>query len=218
MTTRTVANALLLSLTTAAALALTVGADQASTETPPTVKPASPATQASRPKCFTIEMAPCKAERRGRLTSGTSLLRMVFAGTPMDQLVHKGELVLDGRTHTFYLPKVKSYTVKNTGDTDNHHDNTSTLISIDANGDGELSGDEGWFASMSIRLDDAMFQITSIADDGGQIELKRSDAPWRGRIVGRKCPPFAFKTSGGRKVRLEDYRGKALLLDVWSVT
>ncbi len=217
MSARVATRSLFFSLT-AAVLALTMPADTTSAQASPETKPASPSTQASVPHGFTIEMSPCKAERRGRLTSGTSILRLMLSGPPKEKLVHKGELVLEGRTHTFYLPKAKSYSVKNTGDTDSHHDNTSTLLSIDANGDGELSDQEGWFANMPIRLDDAMFEITSIADDGGRIELKRSQAPLRGLIVGRKCPPFSFKTTDDRKVRLDDYRGKALLLDVWTVT
>ena len=217
MSTRVATRSLFFSLM-AASLALTVAANTALAQAPPKAKPSSPATQASGPECFTIEMSPCKAERMGRLTSGTSILRLLLSGPPTDKLVRKGELVLDGRTHTFYLTKTKSYSVKNTGDTDGHSDNTSTLLSIDADGDGELSDDESWFANMPVRLDDAMFEITSIADEGGRIELRRSDAPLRGLVVGRKCPPFSFKTTDGRKVRLEDYRGKALLLDVWSVT
>ena len=215
MTARIATYPLLFSLITSAALALVAEADPASAQAPSTGKPVMQASDAER---FTIEMSPCKAKRRGRITSSTSILGLLFSGPPTDKLTHKGDLVLNGRTHTFYLPKAKSYSVQNTGDTNGYNDNTSTLVSIDASGDGKLSDDEGWYANMPIRLDDAMFEITSIADDGGRIELRRTDAALRGLIVGRKCPPFSYQTSDGRKVRLEDFRGKALLLDVWSVT
>jgi len=217
MTTRNAAPPLFLSLVTAAFL-LTVTVAISSAQTEPTSKPTAPAAQTSSDETFIIKTSPCKARRDGRFTGVGSLLGELFSGPSVDKLVHKGKLVLDDRTHTFYLPKAKAYSVKNTGKPDDLLGNTSTLVSIDANGDGKLADEEGWYASGPIRLDDAMFEITTIADDGGQIELKRSDVALRGLIVGRKCPPFSFKTTAGRKVNLDSYRGKALLLNVWSVT
>jgi hypothetical protein len=57
-----------------------------------------------------------------------------------------------------------------------------------------------------------------MAADGSRIVLKPSTAPLRGVVLGRKCPAFAFETSGGRKISLDTYKGQAFLLDIWSTT
>lgn len=36
--------------------------------------------------------------------------------------------------------------------------------------------------------------------------------------VGKPCPEFSYKDMNGKTVSLSDYKGKALLLDVWSMT
>jgi hypothetical protein len=184
-------------------------------------KPAEPGDDpAGKPNSaerFVIEMQPCKAERRGRLKTSMGIID-ILKGIPNDDLVRKGDFVVDGRTFTFYLPKADAYPIKNTGKYSTHHDNTSTLISIDANGDGQLSDDEGWYASLPVRVGDAMFKIAAIPPDGSRIELRRSKSPLRGVVVGWKCPPFSFKAQDGRKITLDDYQGKAFLIDIWSVT
>ena len=166
---------------------------------------------------FVIEMKPCEAERPGRLRSGMGITDLL-KGIPKDVLAWKGDFAVDGRTFTFYLPKADEYPIKNTGRDNTDFENTSTLISIDVNGDGKLTTDEGWYTNLPVRVGDAMFKITAIAADGSRIELRRSKAALGGAVVGWKCPPFAFKTPDGRKITLDDYKSKAFLIDIWSVT
>jgi hypothetical protein len=63
-----------------------------------------------------------------------------------------------------------------------------------------------------------MFEVQEIAQDGTRLVLKPLTAPLRGVMKGRRCPPFAFTTPQGEPVTLERLRGKAFLLDIWSVT
>jgi hypothetical protein len=166
---------------------------------------------------ITVEMKDCKATRPGKMSTGVGILRLLLLGPPRDQLVKRGELELDGETFALYLPKAASYTLKNTSD-QSELANNSTLLSIDQNGDGALTEDEGWYANLPIRVGDRMFDVIEIDKDGSRIVLKPSQAPLRGLIVGRRCPSFTFKTSDDREVSLQTLAGKAFLLDVWSVT
>lgn len=174
----------------------------------------TPAGDASRAK-IVVEMEKCKARRPGKITSG---LASLFFGPPKDKLVRKGEIVVDGETFTLYLPKASGYTVDNTGSDNSHHRNTSTRVSIDQNGDGKLSDDESWFANLPVRIGDRMFQIAHIAKDGSRVEIRPTDDELCGVVIGRRCPPFSFQTQDGRTVKLDDYKGKTLLLDIWSFT
>ena len=45
--------------------------------------------------------------------------------------------------------------------------------------------------------------------------MERIDQPLK-IAEGKPCPPFTYKTIEGKTVRLEDYRGRALLVDVFS--
>jgi len=162
-------------------------------------------------------MEECKAERPGKITSDTGILRMLFAGPPKEELVKRGTVEVDGQKYNLYLPKAKSYSTTNSK-ADDPIENTSTLISVDHNGDGRLTDDEGWFADLPLRLGDKMFDITEIAADGSQLVLQPSKSPLRGAIVGRICPPFSFKTADGQEVSRESLAGKPLILDIWSIT
>jgi hypothetical protein len=133
-------------------------------------------------------------------------------------LTKKGSVTVDGRAYQLYLPKASAFSTKNTGKSDDQFENTSTLISIDSNGDGQLEDAEGWYANMPIRLGDRMFDVSEISKDGQRIVLKPSSAPLRGMIVGFKCPPFAFKQENGEVISRDRFAGRAFLLDIWSVT
>ena len=63
-----------------------------------------------------------------------------------------------------------------------------------------------------------MFEIQEIAESGSRLVLKPSTAPLRGLIKARQCPPFKFATSDGKEISLGTLKGKAFLLDIWSVT
>jgi hypothetical protein len=167
---------------------------------------------------ITVEMEDCKASRPGKITGAVSVLRLIVAGPPKDELAKRGTVQVDRRKYTLYLAKAKSYSTKNTGPSDCDFDNTSTLISVDQNGDGRLTENDGWFANLPLRLGDRMFDVVEIAADGSRIVLKPSRAPLHGVIVGRTCPPFSFKTADGKEVSRERLAGKPFLLDIWSVT
>jgi len=47
--------------------------------------------------------------------------------------------------------------------------------------------------------------------------LQPSQAPLRGTVVGRICPPFRFTGPDGKVFTRESFEGKAFLLDIWSV-
>jgi hypothetical protein len=167
---------------------------------------------------ITVVMEDCKASRPGKLTNAAGVLRLLFAGPPTDELVKRGTVEVDRRKYTLYLPRARSYATKNTGPSDCDNDNTSTLLSVDQNGDGVLTENDGWFANLPLRLGDRMFDVAEIAGDGSRIVLKPSRSPLRGVIVGRTCPPFSFRTADGKEVSRESLAGKPFLLDVWSIT
>ncbi|HUN82208.1 MAG TPA: hypothetical protein VMV81_11945 [Phycisphaerae bacterium] len=175
-----------------------------------------PATQPGE-DVISVEMRPCKQSRFAR---EISVLKLVLTGNrSTEPLVVRGTLEVGGESYDLYLPKKNDgYSTKNTGSDDSHFINTSTLISIDANHDGELTDDEGWFSNLPVRIADQMFDVVSIAEDGSRVELRRSKAPLAGAVVGRKCPPFSLQTADGRTLTLDSFAGKAFLLDVWSVT
>jgi hypothetical protein len=171
-----------------------------------------------RGAAVTVVMEDCKASRPGKITDAVTALRMLVAGPPRDELVKRGTARVGRRKYTLYLPKAKSYSTKNTGPSDCDGDNTSTLLSVDQNGDGRLTVNDGWFANLPLRLGDEMFDVAEIAADGSRVVLKPSKSPLRGVVVGLACPPFSFKTADGKEVSRESLAGKAFLLDVWSVT
>jgi len=174
--------------------------------------------QVQPPADVIVAMESCKATRPGKITADTSVLKMIFSGPPKDKLVKRGTVQVDGQDYTLYLPKAGSYSTQNTESSDSGFENNSTLISVDHNGDGQLTDDESWFANLPLRLGDKMFGVAEIAADGSQIVLKPSQAPLRGVIVGRICPAFSFKTAEEEEVSLESLAGKAFILDIWSFT
>ena len=167
---------------------------------------------------ITVVMEDCKASRPGKITNAASAFRMLISGPPRDELVKRGTVEVDRRKYTLYLARAKSYSTKNTGPSHSDNDNTSTLISVDQNGDGMLTENDGWFANLPLRLGDWMFDVAEIAADGNRIVLKPSMSSLRGVVVGRTCPPFSLKTAEGKEVSRESLAGKPYLLDVWSIT
>jgi hypothetical protein len=166
----------------------------------------------------TVVMKDCKATRPAKITNAAGAFKMLIAGAPEDELVKRGTVQVDRRKYTLYLPRAKSYSTKNTGPSDCDNDNTSTLITVDQNGDGRMTENDGWFANLPLRLGDKMFDVAEIAGDGSRIVLKPSRSPLRGVIVGRACPPFSFKTADGKEVTRDSLAGKPFLLDIWSTT
>ena len=167
---------------------------------------------------LTVVMEDCKASRPAKITTVGDAFRMLFASQRREELVKRGTVQVDGQKYALYLPKADSWSRKNTGPSDCDDDNTSTLISIDQNGDGKMTEYDGWFANLPLRLGDKMFEVAEFAADGSRIVLKPSKSQLRGVIVGRTCPPFSFQTADGKVISRDRLAGKAFLLDIWSVT
>ena len=172
-----------------------------------------------QPGPITVHMEACKAVRPAKITSLTDAFAAILGGSKED-LVLRGEVKVEGKKYVLYLPKAKSYSVKNSNPGNGDSDNTSTLLSIDQTGEGvgELAAEDGWFANLPVRLGDAMFDVSDIAADGSAIVLKPSKAPLRGVLVGRRCPAFSFRATDDTAVTLDGLKGKVVVLDVWSVT
>ena len=174
--------------------------------------------RAEGPAAVTVRMEGCKVSGPVRVTSDTSLLRVLFVGPPREELVKRGTVEVGGQKYTLYLPKAKSYAIKNTKPSDSGMENTSTVVYVDQKGDGRPTGEEGWFSNLPLRLGDRMFDVAEIAADGSRVVLRPSKAPLRGVVVGRKCPDFAFQTADGKEVSRAGLAGKPFLLDIWSIT
>ncbi|MEX0713412.1 MAG: hypothetical protein WD278_13735 [Pirellulales bacterium] len=173
--------------------------------------------ESQQPAEITIVMEGCKASRPAHISSDTSLVGLLFSAAAGEQLVKRGMFEFDGESHAVYLPK-PPYSVTNSAESDGGLTNKSTLISIDQNGDAELAEDEGWFASLPVRVGDRMFDVIEIAADGSQVVFKPATAPMQGVVIGRKSPPFSFQTTDGEVVTLEQFKGKTVIFDIWSVT
>jgi len=164
-----------------------------------------------------VVMEDCQASRPGKVTSDTNVASLL-QGLPREDLAKRGTVRVGEQTYTLYLPRAKAYTTRNAKPSDSGFHNTSTLISVDQGGGGRLKDEDGWFANLPLRLGDRMYDVAEIAADGSRVVLRPSKAPLRGVIVGRRCPPFAFKTAEGKVVSFESLRGRAFLLDIWSIT
>jgi len=172
-----------------------------------------------------LKMEESKASRPGKLQLTDEELKdpqklrtRLLKGWPKEDLVKRGVLEVDGHNYYLYLPQAKGYSVKNTKLADTDFDNTSTLISVDQNGDGRITDADGWFANLPLRVGDKMYDVTEIAADASWIVLKPSKSPLRGVIVGRTCPPFSFTTADGKVVSRESLARKPFILDIWSIT
>lgn len=162
-----------------------------------------------------ITMQPCESRRPRSGAEG------LLTGRRLDdnvKLARRGLISVGGEEFAIYLPKRKPYSIVNTGRDDTAFSNTSTLLAVDHDRDGKLGNDENRYANLPLRIADRMFDVREIAADGGSILLAPSESPLSSIIVGRACPPISYATLDGRTITLEDFRGKAVLLDVWSVT
>ena len=167
-----------------------------------------------------VPLAACDLQRRGQLVvdGASDVAKLLFAGPPVDHVNRRGTIAVDGTEWHLYLPEAKSFLLENHGRGDDDLANTSTRISVDANGDGALTDDESWHANLPIRIGDRMFDVVAIAADGASITLRASASPLRGLIVGRRVPPFEFTTTEGRQISTTTLEGKPFVLDLWSIT
>jgi len=175
---------------------------------------ASHETQTEEKVLITLKMEDCQVSR-SRIPTG---VLEALTGSGKDQLIKRGVVELEGKKYTLYLPKAKSYTVKNTGKRDHDFENNSTLLTIDQKGDAKFTEADNWFANLPVRLGDKMFDVVDIAKEGNEVILRPSKAPLSGALIGRCCPDFTFKTADGKEISRETLQGKAFLLDIWSIT
>jgi hypothetical protein len=135
---------------------------------------------------------------------------------PREEKLTRADITIGGESISIFVPLYGPHPV--TSKKNDSFENTSTLLSVDANHDENLDRHEAWWTSMPVRLGDQMFAVKSIDPGSKWILLSKSSAPLAGVIVGKPCPDFKFTTTDGKTVTLADYRGKALLLDIWSKT
>src|SRR5262245_36661684 len=164
---------------------------------------------------LTIHLEDCEASRPGRVKPDVlkdlkpedlkndpeGARRLIEDAFKPEKLVKRGRIQVKEGSFDIYLPESEEpYTIVNKGASEADHENLSTLISIDANGDGKLTEEEGWFASQPIRIADRMWEVASIAPDGSRIEIRPSAKRLQGLVLGRKCPPFSYQTEEGKRI------------------
>lgn len=163
-----------------------------------------------------VELVPTKVRRRGRLQITFDANGKPTIIMPKPVSLVRGELLVDTEKAVFYLPSHGPYSLKS--EKSHSLENTSTAISVDFDNDGKLANSEIWWSSMPVRLGDRMFEIKEIDPGGKWILLAKSSVPLAGAVIGKPCPPFEFTLMDGKPVSLKDYKGTAVLLDVWSMT
>ncbi len=163
---------------------------------------------------YLIKTEPCNASRpSAKFESLFSVLSQ-----REDKLVRKGTINVDGQEIAIYLPQEKTYTTKNTANDNTRFGNTSTYISIDQNGDGELAEHEAVPTNLPIRILDSMFEVAEIAEDGTSLSLVKVDRPLQGVVLNRRCPEFSFVTVDGKVISNTSIMGTITILDIWAVT
>jgi hypothetical protein len=180
---------------------------------------ASPSARAAGPppRTITVMMEDGKVVLPPVMAVSEGVLSLIWNGYA-EKRVKRGTVRLDGQSFTLYMSPAKEYPLKNKGGHDGYSANTSTMIAVDQRGNGKPGNFDVWYANLPIRLGDRMFEVAEIAEKGTRVTLLPSRAPLRGVVVGQPCPGFSFETADGRKVTRETYKGKAFLLDIWSVT
>lgn len=103
-------------------------------------------------------------------------------------------------------------------------DRIGPMLLIDRNGNGVL-GERGEILSLGrpFKIEGVTYEVRSMSASGGQVEVKLSseDAieipPPTDLRVGKKAPPFVWKTRDGNTVHFpEDYKGKLVILYFWA--
>ncbi|MGK0484166.1 MAG: hypothetical protein ACJAQ3_004155, partial [Planctomycetota bacterium] len=126
-----------------------------------------------------------------QLTSGMNAKEALTLG---------GTVEVDGHEVAIYLPKQHEYPLENTSKDETRYGNTSTFISIDHNGNGEIVDYESVATNLPIRLADSMFLVTSISNSEKTLTLQAIDTPLAGAVLNRKCPEFWYETVNGHVV------------------
>lgn len=165
-------------------------------------------------KPVVIGLEACKMNRpKAKL----SLVGVLF-GSRTEALALTGKLNHKGKEVSIYLPRKRSYTLENTAVGGTRFENTSTYLSIDHDGDGEISDWETVASNRPFRIADSMYQVTNVDKAAAKISVQEVSAPLSGSLVGQKVPPFKLTTVDGKEITDKSILGKVTLLDVWAVT
>lgn len=160
-----------------------------------------------------------KLERTGVMRDGSNRITFGWFNEPhfdnRREKLSKGVLKVGAEEAEIYIPQNGPYPL--TTD-DKEYGNSSMRVSVDFDKNGELPQHETWFSSHPVRIGDQMFKVKSVDPGGTWMVFSKSNVPLSGLVIGRKCPDFELWTTQGMKVTLADYKGKFLLLDVWSMT
>ena len=157
-----------------------------------------------------VKMEPIKKRTRA-LTS--------FFVRASKYLIRKGVVRVGDEDFTIYLPREKGndYSVaprpKRKGLLNWF---TSTHLSVDQNHDGKIETWENYYAEFPLRIGDSMFDVVAFGDEGSSMTLRPSGGPLRGAVIGRVAPDFALTTVTGKVLRRDDFKGKAVAIDVWA--
>ncbi len=134
---------------------------------------------------------------------------------PAEKMV-SGTVTVDGEKVIVFVPRKGPYPI--TSEKQHSFENTSTALSIDCNHNGKIDRNEKWWSSLPIRLGDQMFRVKAIDPGASWIVFEKTSDPLAGVVVGKPMLPLDFKATNGKQISLNNYKGKWLLLDVWSYT
>ncbi|HEY9760736.1 MAG TPA: hypothetical protein V6C97_36605 [Oculatellaceae cyanobacterium] len=163
-----------------------------------------------------VSLKPTEKTRYGRLQVHLNANGNPSFEDPGEEELMRGDVKVGNEQMTFYVPKYGPHPLTSK---DNHSfENTSTLLSVDSNHNGKIDHAEDWWTSRPIRLGEQMFDVKAIDPGTSWILLSKSQAKLAGAVKGKRCPSFQFFATNGKMVSLADYKGKVLLLDVWSMT
>lgn len=165
-----------------------------------------------------LRFEPAVADRPMPLTGLSDALASAFSGPRREKLVARA-LFRDGeRQVAIWRAQAERFTTENRGADATAFENSSTLLSIDDDGDGVLTERESWFANLPLRIGDRMWEIEELAADGTRIRLRPSKAPLAGLLLGRRVPEFSFRTAEGQTFDHASLAGRPFVLDLWSIT
>lgn len=144
--------------------------------------------------------------------------QLTSAMSAKEALTLGGTVEMDGLEIAIYLPEQDEYPLENKSKDETRYGNTSTFLSIDHDGDGEIVDYESVATNLPIRLADSMFLVTAISKEEKTLTLQGIDTPLAGAILNRKCPEFWYETVDGQVVSNSSILGTVTILDVWAVT
>ncbi len=158
---------------------------------------------------ITVRMAPCEVKR------STTMFYVKSSKT----LTRKGTVEVDGKPFDIYLPDSERspYSIKPRPERAGMLSSiTSTYLAVDQDHNGEISELESYYAEFPLRIGNAMYDIIAIAEDGSTVTLEPSDSKLAGAVLGQRASDFQFTTVDGKTLKLDDYKGKALVIDSWA--